>query len=77
MENIRVRWDKTALDYIVEQALAYNLGARGLRSICEAIIKDAMFDLPSQPEVREFTVSLDYAQEKFGQSGAAEWRAAA
>jgi ATP-dependent Clp protease ATP-binding subunit ClpX len=77
MENIRVRWDKTALDYIVEQALDYNLGARGLRSICEAIIKDAMFDLPSQPEVREFTVSLDYAQQKFGQSGVADWREAA
>jgi ATP-dependent Clp protease ATP-binding subunit ClpX len=77
MENIRVRWDQTALDYIVDQALVFNLGARGLRSVCEAIIQDAMFDLPSEPDVREFTVSLDYAREKFGKSGNVALRLAA
>ncbi len=68
MEGITVRWDKTALDYIVDQALQLNLGARGLRAICESIITDAMFELPSQPNVREFTITHDYALEKFGKS---------
>ena len=48
------------LDYIVEKAIEYKLGARGLRSICEAIIIDAMFELPSQDDT-EVTISLEYA----------------
>jgi len=44
------------------------LGARGLRSICEAIITDAMFKLPSTKNVKDFTISKDYAMEKFEKS---------
>lgn len=51
------------LDYIVNKAVEFKLGARGLRSICEAIMMDAMFDLPTGSE-KEITVNLDYAQRK-------------
>lgn len=77
MEGIKLDWDQTALDYIVDKALEYNLGARGLRSICESIITDAMFELPSQPGVNEFTVSLEYAHEKFGKSSTYQLRSVA
>ncbi|GAB3972143.1 ATP-dependent Clp protease ATP-binding subunit ClpX [Spirosoma terrae] len=77
MEGIELQWDESALNYIVDQALQYGLGARGLRSICESIITDAMFELPSQPNVKELTVSLDYAQEKFGKSSTYQLRSVA
>ncbi len=65
MEGIKLIWDADALEYIVDQAMEYKLGARGLRSICEAIMTDAMFELPSQNIVKEFTISKIYAVEKF------------
>ena len=68
MEGIKLTFDDEVLEYIVDQALAYKLGARGLRSICEAIMTDAMFDLPSNKDVTEFTLTLDYAREKFERS---------
>lgn len=68
MEGIKLTFDDDVLEYIVEQALSYKLGARGLRSICEAIMTDAMFDLPSMKDVTEFTLTLDYAREKFERS---------
>ncbi|GAB2785609.1 ATP-dependent Clp protease ATP-binding subunit ClpX [Rhabdobacter roseus] len=68
MENISVEFDDEVLDYIVDQADVYKLGARGLRAICESIMTDAMFELPSMKEVKEFTVSLDYARDKFEKS---------
>ena len=68
MEGIRLTFAPDVLDYIVEQALNYKLGARGLRSICEAIITDAMFELPSEQSIKEFTITLDYAVEKFERS---------
>lgn len=77
MEGITLHWDASALNYIVDQALQYSLGARGLRSICESIIMDAMFELPSQTGVNELTVSLEYAQEKFGKTSTFELRSVA
>ena len=68
MEGITLHWDSSALNYIVDQALQYGLGARGLRSICESIITDAMFEMPSQTGIKELTISLEYAQEKFGKA---------
>ena len=65
MEGIDLSFEEEALDYIVEQAMAYQLGARGLRSICEAIMTDAMFELPGQNEIQEFCVDLKYARSKF------------
>ncbi|MDF9797613.1 ATP-dependent Clp protease ATP-binding subunit ClpX [Catalinimonas alkaloidigena] len=68
MENIEVSFEETALEYIVEKAMEFKLGARGLRSICEAIITDAMFELPSQKDIKAFTIDRNYAQEKFEKS---------
>lgn len=68
MEGIKLHWDDSALEYIVDQAMQYKLGARGLRSICESIITDAMFELPSDEETKEFTITRQYAMEKFGKS---------
>ncbi len=65
MEGIDLQFEPPALEYIVSQAMEYKLGARGLRSICESIITDAMFELPSQDEIKEFKISLAYAREKF------------
>jgi ATP-dependent Clp protease ATP-binding subunit ClpX len=77
MEGISLEFEPDALDYIVDQSMVFKLGARGLRSICESIITDAMFELPSQPDVKELVVSLDYAQEKFEKAKLNKWRAVA
>jgi ATP-dependent Clp protease ATP-binding subunit ClpX len=68
MEGINLSFEEEALDYIVDQAIVFNLGARGLRSICEAILTDAMFELPSDKSIKSFNVSRDYAQSKFEHS---------
>ena len=65
MEGIDLAFEKAALEYIVDQAMEYKLGARGLRSICESIITDAMFELPSQTEIKHLNITLPYAREKF------------
>lgn len=65
MDDIKLSFDKGVLDFIVEKALEYKLGARGLRSICEAIMLDAMFELPSDDTQKEHKVTLRYAKEKF------------
>jgi ATP-dependent Clp protease ATP-binding subunit ClpX len=68
MENIELEFEEDALDYIVDKAMNFKLGARGLRSICEAIMTDAMFELPSQEGISKFLVSKDYAEEKIEKS---------
>ena len=77
MDDVAVTWDDSALNYIVDQAMAYNLGARGLRSICESIITDAMFEMPSQPGKKELTITHEYASEKFGRTTIHQLRQAA
>jgi ATP-dependent Clp protease ATP-binding subunit ClpX len=68
MENIKLSFDDKALDYIVDKAVEYKLGARGLRSICEAIVNDAMFELPSAKNVKELVINREYAIQKFEKS---------
>ena len=65
MDGIDLTFDDAVLDYVVDKAVEFRLGARGLRSICETIMMDAMYDLPSQGCDR-FVVTLDYAQKKIG-----------
>jgi ATP-dependent Clp protease ATP-binding subunit ClpX len=67
IDDVKLTFDKKVLDFIVEKAIEYKLGARGLRSICEAIMTDAMYELPSSNE-KEFKVTLTYAREKFSRS---------
>lgn len=69
MENINLSFDESALEYIVEKASEYKLGARGLRSICEGIMTDAMFELPSEEGTKELVITGEYAREKFEKSG--------
>ncbi|MFC2126507.1 ATP-dependent Clp protease ATP-binding subunit ClpX [Bacteroidota bacterium] len=68
MESIKLEITDGALDYIVDKAVDFKLGARGLRSICEAITTDAMFELPSQKDVKELTIDESYAYEKLEKS---------
>src|SRR5436190_3604437 len=69
LENMELSIDKNVLDFIVEKALEFKLGARGLRSICEAILLDAMYEVPSSSKAqKEFHISLSYAKEKFSKA---------
>ncbi|GAB3636775.1 ATP-dependent Clp protease ATP-binding subunit ClpX [Hymenobacter arcticus] len=76
MENIALDFTEDALEYIVERADEYRLGARGLRSICESIMTDAMFEMPSEAGVVEFTITEAYARSKFEKSPLRLMRAA-
>jgi ATP-dependent Clp protease ATP-binding subunit ClpX len=76
MDGIELHVPKETLDFIVEKAMAFKLGARGLRSICEAILTDAMFDLPSQEGEAVFTLTVDYAKDKFSKFSEAKLKEA-
>ena len=65
MEGVKLSFTKEALSYLVEQAMQFKLGARGLRSIMEAIMNDAMYEIPSQENLKDFKVDLTYAKTKF------------
>ncbi len=75
MDGISLTFEDNVLDYVVEKSIEFKLGARGLRSICEAIMIDAMFDMPSQ-EIKEINVDLDYAKQKFEKTDIKRLRAA-
>jgi len=64
LEGITLEIEDAVLDFMVEKAMEYKLGARGLRSICESILTDAMFELPSS-DLKSFQLTLEYAKEKF------------
>ena len=63
MDGVELSFEQDALEYIVDKAIEYKLGARGLRSIVESIMIDAMFELPSQ-KATSFGVTKEYAQEQ-------------
>ena len=67
IDGIKLSINADVLNFIVEKAVEFKLGARGLRSICEAILNEAMFDLPSKQR-KSFKVSLDYAKKQFSKS---------
>jgi ATP-dependent Clp protease ATP-binding subunit ClpX len=68
MEGVTLTFDEGALDFIVDKAVEYNLGARGLRSICEAIVTDAMYEIPSDQSIKTLHIDEDYARSKFDTS---------
>ncbi|XWN35348.1 MAG: ATP-dependent Clp protease ATP-binding subunit ClpX [Roseivirga sp.] len=68
MEGIELKFTDDFIDYVVQKALELKLGARGLRAICEAIITDAMFEAPSQKDVKNLVLDKAYAVEKLGKS---------
>ena len=63
LDGVKLTFDNDVLDYIVDKAIEYKLGARGLRSICEAIMMDAMFEVPASKR-KTFRVKLDYARQR-------------
>jgi len=67
LEGIQLTIEEEVLMFMVEKAVEYKLGARGLRSICEGILTDAMFEMPSSKETH-FTLDIDYAKRKFDKS---------
>jgi ATP-dependent Clp protease ATP-binding subunit ClpX len=67
IDGIKLSFDADVLDFVVEKAIDFKLGARGLRSICEAILTDAMYELPSNDET-EYRVELKYAKAQFNKS---------
>ena len=67
LEGIALKIEEPVLDFMVKKAMEYKLGARGLRSICESILTDAMFEMPSSGQ-KEFNLTLDYAINKFDHS---------
>ena len=76
LEGIDLKFSQEALHTIAEKALEYKLGARGLRSICEAILTDAMFELPSATDIHVFEVDKIYVLEKLSKSKLGKLRAA-
>ncbi len=75
-EDVELNFDQEVLDYIVDKAMEFKLGARGLRSICEAIMIDAMFEIPSSRDQKQLDITLDYAREKFEKSDLKKLKAA-
>lgn len=67
MDDIEFSIDEKALDFIVEKAVEYKLGARGLRSLCEAVLTDAMFEMPDSKQ-KKLEVSKEYVEQKLNKS---------
>lgn len=76
LEGVKLTFTDDALEFISEKALEFKLGARGLRSICEAIMTEAMFNLPSEQGVESFEVTAAYAKQQVDRSKLAKLRAA-
>lgn len=76
MDGVHLSFDKNVLDFIVDKAIEYKLGARGLRTICEAIMTDAMFEIPSEQSVKEYKITLNYAHDKMDKSSIKKLKAA-
>ncbi len=76
IEGVNLDIDKSALDYIVDKAMEFKLGARGLRSICEAIMLDAMFETPGSKDVKELKITLSYVKDKLDKANINKLRVA-
>ena len=63
LDNIKLKFEEKVFDYIVDKAIEFKLGARGLRAICETIMMDTMFNIPSETK-QEITIKLEYAKKK-------------
>jgi ATP-dependent Clp protease ATP-binding subunit ClpX len=70
LDGIELTFDEAVFDFIVDKAIEYKLGARGLRTICEIIMTDAMFELPSDKGQKKLHINLDYALKKFDSDAA-------
>ncbi len=76
MDGIKLSFEEDALDFIVDKSVEFKLGARGLRSIMEAVMTDAMYDLPSKSTVKSLKLTLQFVKEKFGRMNVARLKVA-
>ena len=76
LDNVSLVFEKDALLLIVEKAIDFDLGARGLRSICETVMLDAMFDVPSDKKVKSLKIDVDYVQKKLSKMSTKQLRVA-
>jgi len=76
MDGIKLSYDEEALDFIVDKSVEFKLGARGLRSIMEAVMTDAMYDLPSKNAVKTLKLTLQFVKEKFDRMNVARLKVA-
>ena len=74
IDDIELKFEDSVLDYIVDKAVEFKLGARGIRSICETIMIDTMFEAPSKDK-KEITISLGFAKEKIEKANMARLKA--
>ena len=68
IDGVKLTLDDEALDFIVEKAAEFKLGARGLRSLCEAVMTDAMFEMPSDTKSKDLHITLEYAKNKLSRN---------
>jgi len=76
MDGIKLSFDEDALDFIVEKSVEFKLGARGLRSIMEAVMTESMYDLPSKPGIKSLKLTLQFVKEKFDRMNVARLKVA-
>lgn len=76
LDGVKLTISESVFDYIVDKAIEFKLGARGLRSIMEAMLTDAMFELPSDQSIKEFKLTLPYAEEKLSRISHSKLRVA-
>lgn len=76
LEGINITITEDAIEFVAEKAMEYKLGARGLRSILEAILTDSMFDMPGQKDIKEFVVDRAYCHDKLSDSSLTKLKAA-
>ncbi len=76
LDGVKLTFDEDALKLIVEKAAEYKLGARGLRSLCEAVMTDAMFEIPSEGKIKELHITLSYAKNQLNRSKVKRLKAA-
>ena len=76
MDGIKLEFDEKVMDFIVDKSIEFKLGARGLRSILEGILNDAMFDLPSDEKTKKLVITLDYAEDKFNKTNISKLKVA-
>ena len=76
LEGVEFSVTQEALKFIADKALEFKLGARGLRSICEAVLTDAMYELPSQEDAKAFELDKQYVEDKLSHSRLKKLKAA-
>ncbi len=76
MDGIKLKFKEEVLDFIVDKSIEFKLGARGLRSIVEGILTEAMFEMPSDKSAKQLVITLDYAKKQFSKSNIAKLKVA-